>query len=115
VAYAMLRVTAIQEHHLTRRLMFTNSLRIQQLTELDRSDTDWCWETFLPMLFNRQPASRDFNWEAGMVCYCTASLMGLNLKQCQYADLHTTGLRNLHSILEFQQPLWQYSLFILTE
>jgi len=115
----MLRVTAIQEHHLTRRLVFTNSLRIQQLTELDRSDTDWCSETFLPMLFNRQPASRDFNWEAGMVCYCTASLMGSNLKQCQYAcasaDLHTTGLRNLHSILEFQQPLWQYSLFILTE
>ena len=55
----------LQEHHLTRRLAFTNSLRIRQDCE-NRSADDWCWETFLPLLFRREPPRGDFDWKPGI-------------------------------------------------
>jgi len=59
----------LQEHQLTRRLAFTNSLRIRQDRE-NRSADDWYWETFLPLLFRREPQCGDFDWKSGIDCDC---------------------------------------------
>jgi len=57
----------MQELQLTRRLLFTNSLRIRQNSE-NRSVDDWHWETFLPLLFRREPASKNnYDWKDGMI------------------------------------------------
>jgi len=56
-----------QEYHLTRRLTFANSLRIRQNCK-NRSLDDWHYETFLPLLFRREPISSDFSFEAGIDC-----------------------------------------------
>ena len=48
-----------QEHQLTRRLLFTNSLRMRQ-GRLQRSDHDWFWETYLQLLFRRERPTFEF-------------------------------------------------------
>jgi len=63
----------LQEHHLTRRLAFTNSLRIRQDCE-NRSADDWYWETFLPLLFRREPPPGDFDLDTGILSVTTCTL-----------------------------------------
>ena len=63
ITKSMAAKITMEEHKLTKKLLLTNSRRIQQ-THLHTEQGGWHWETFLQLLFDREarPMS-EFNWQ----------------------------------------------------